>query len=1039
MHLVPGSASEPGTSATLSIADVLPLQGESPRSFGWSPFIPWPAVSSNPLTTAPLFRRFLPLLLLLCLANSLQAQRPPDSRGREFWACFMPNLGNDNNLNPRLRFFISSLTPTQVHITYTATGQVYNVSIPTPNATVTVDVTSIFGGGIELADVDLSALDITKSGAISKRSFHITADDEISLYGVGIRMYSADAFLGLPQDVLGTRHVVLAWPNGFLTDHYDTPSQFAVVATHDSTVLTITPPDNTGIDGQLLPVYTVYLNTGQVFLAQTSLDDNYDLTGAQVESNWPVALFSGCKRTSVPQQPTTSRDVLVEQLPPIDAWGRESLVTPVEQVPGPTPSSSVFRVMAPFNNTQLIITTATKVDTYLIVTPGYREFPINGPAKVTANKSILVAHYEHSSALSGGGDLRDGDPFMMLIPPAEQFDTSYTFQSVVDPEFGSDLHYINVVIPENATGTVQLDGLPVIATWRTIPGSTFRYTSIHVMPGSHQIRADSSFGLYVYGYGPANSYGYPGGLLFRRLIRDYDPPRLQSTDTCSGMALLALDDRISDLGIVTCESLPTSENVSVTVRPFALGADTVRVLAQLIDPYQDGLVALRVVDSAGSELTKTVAIPGFTVQVVDTASNTTPTQLEPLIHYNDGEVCRSITLRNYGKFTQTITRTTLLPGAPMGNIKTTLPITLYPGKDTTIEVCFQMTGDTLFPAHLTVAGSCIERNVATVIIENRIDTTAPHDSLASPSCSEDIVLMVDDGGRGSGIASVGVDAIVNGSARVADNLASVPLRRSASVLLHRDDPRQDLIYRLVVIDGTGNVRVMEDTLGGFTVSTTDPLGTPVSLAVGTPRTVDTFALGLERCDTVMVVNNGLRPLVISGGRARGNIAVSMPPSQFPLVVPPGEKRAATVCASGAIAGILIDTLDLFDECGHFESIEYNGEVNVNVLDGVTLGNCTIPLALTITASGKRTVFVAASPTREALHLFLGSTENSPVAVELVALDGALSGSALQLGTIGATIQSATLPLGTTPAGLYLCRLRTIDGSILGTQQVIVVR
>lgn len=984
----------------------------------------------------PLLRRFSPLLLLLCLAPTLHAQRPPDSRGREFWACFMPNQGG--NLNPAdLRLFLSSLTPTRVTITYTATGKTYNVNLPTPNVTTTIDINTIFGN-TELSDVDQFATNIENANAISRRTFHIVADDDISLYGVSVKLFSSDAFLGLPQDVLGNRHVILAWPNGYNGSGYDTPSQFAVIATHDSTVLTIIPPDQTAIDGQYLSLYTIQLDAGEVFLAQAALDDSYDLSGAQVESNWPVAVFAGCKRTSVPQTPITSRDMLVEQIPPIEAWGRESLITPVEQVEPPNGAVSVFRVMVPFPNTQLVITTAAGVTTYPVTTPRVMEFPLTGPAKVSADKSILVAHYERSSGIVGSDAILNGDPFMMLIPPAEQFDTSYTFQSLVDSEFVENLHFVNVVIPENATGTLVLDGTAIAATWNAIPGSSYRYARIRVRPGSHQIRADSSFGLYVYGYGPANSYGYPGGLLFRRLIRDYDPPRLQGTDTCGGLAVLALDDRISDLGIVLCEQLSTSSNVNILVQPFEPGADTVRVYAKLIDPYQDGVVSLRVVDSAGAESTRTLSVPGFTVRVIDTASDAAPATLEPLVHFNDGEICRTITLRNYGGFSQTITSASLLPGAPTARINTPLPILLYPGYDTTIQICFELAGDTVFPAQLSIAGSCIERDVALLTIDNRIDTVAPYDSLASEPCGDDVVLIVDDGGRGSGVARVFVDTVVNGEARVVDNLASVPLRHATSIILHRADARRDLIYRLIVTDGTGNSRLMEDTLGGFTIATTDPAGTPVALDLGTPRTVDSFDLGVERCDTVMIVNNGLQTLTITGGRARGNLTVSLPPSQFPIIVPAGEARTATVCASGNTAGLIVDTLDLFDMCGHIQAVEYNGGVRVNTFQGIT-DACGIPLGLTTTVAGKRTVFVAGSPAREVLHLFLGSTETAEVAVELVSLDGAQSGGTLGLGTIGATIHTATLPLGTTPAGLYLCRLRTVDGRILGAQQVIVVR
>lgn len=150
---------------------------------------------------------------------------------------------------------------------------------------------------------------------------------------------------------------------------------------------------------------------------------------------------------------------------------------------------------------------------------------------IVASGPILVAQYEHSSNV---GSRLLGDPFMMVIPPPEQFDSLYSFQCVINDEFKE--HYANVVIPTNATRSLQIDGKTVRATFLPISGTRFSYAQIKLTAGSHFARADSTFGLYVYGYGVANSYGYPGGMLLKDLTQ---PPSdsLRWADNCGNQLI----------------------------------------------------------------------------------------------------------------------------------------------------------------------------------------------------------------------------------------------------------------------------------------------------------------------------------------------------------------------------------------------------------------------------------------------------------------------------------------------------------------------
>src|SRR5262249_56654342 len=72
-------------------------------------------------------------------------------------------------------------------------------------------------------------------------------------------------------------------------------------------------------------------------------------------------------------------------------------------------------------------------------------------SQITANRPILVSQYANGSTFDGV----TSDPFMMLVPPFEQFLADYT---VTTPATGFPINYVNLVVPNDAVGTVRLDG-----------------------------------------------------------------------------------------------------------------------------------------------------------------------------------------------------------------------------------------------------------------------------------------------------------------------------------------------------------------------------------------------------------------------------------------------------------------------------------------------------------------------------------------------------------------------------------------------------
>lgn len=970
--------------------------------------------------------RTISAYLLLCVlaatmpcGGSLRAQEL-DSKGKEFWVSFMSNLGSGlGSETSTLRLYLSCDRPTTATITYTATGQTEVIGMPVANKPVEVRLDELYGRFTELEDVFGFA-------ETSYKSYHITAEDEITLYGINIRSKSSDAFLGLPTDVLTGRYIVLAYPNGWDGNgFYDTPSQFCLIATEDSTAVKITPPLGTRVNTHPgAQAFTVNLMKGQVFFGQASLAGEQDVSGTEILADKPVAVFSGHKRTSIPTRVGNFRDHLVEQLPPLDAWGRGALVTPHYVVTPESRDTAVVRILAAFPGTGVTITNSAG-SSDVMLGPGISiELPLLEAMSVFATQPILVAQYEHSV----NNQVFDiGDPFMMLIPPAEQFDTAYAFQSIIHEEF-TNYHFINVVIPAGAEGSLRLDSQPLNVNFLPIPGSRYVYAQKRVIGGSHFIRADSAFGLYVYGYGHANSYGYPGGMLFRKLVSDFQPPEITWDQDCGIVRGMAFDDKITDTGIDSIYTTSETSNMDVTVDPFASGQDSVGYTAHLIDPYQDGVLGIQVIDRGGRSRTQNNVIPGFTLRIA--GQQDAPALMDTLVATNSDNFCRQISIRNYGRFEQEITGAVLAQTFPGASITTNFPVKIAAGGLGTIEICFQNLPDTVFSVTLDINGPCVDRRVAIVPIDNRIDTTAPSVTMDGRPCGDEFILSYFESFRASGIISVDVDTLINCSVETLTDTSNLP----ASVLqlkLHRGDARYDMIYAIVLRDAAGNSVIDRDTIGGFTVAAvaTNDYSDTLGLRYDRDWHGDSILMNRQNCDSVALTNYGLRPLDINRIVMKGNVDYSIPPAQFPLRLNPGETRRVALCIEGVEAGLLLDTMMIFDGCDHLEELKV--VTPIRVVNGLGQDICNNSIGITTYAPTKRGFLTPPMPNPAAGTAAVDVALAHPARVDLEIFDASGNPAVPVLRGIElpAGINRVSFDVSKLDNGAYFCRMRTASGEV----------
>ena len=400
----------------------------------------------------------------------------PDSLGREFWLDFDANYVVDDTT--ALSLFITGKSST------TGTVSVPGIGFEQPFAVTADEITKV-----ELPTAAM--LGMGETGLVEPRAIHVAADGDVIVYGLNRTRFTTDAYLGQPTDTAGTRYRVISYGGGFMG------SEFSVVATRNNTTVTITPSVST--PGRPAgEAYTVKLDLGEAYELQAPAGDP-DLTGTVVGADRPVAVFGGNRCANVP--PGVSYcDHIVEQLLPTDRWGQRFVTAPLEGR-----SADTIRVLADRDDTLVRITSAGGTQEVTLDAGQVHELRTGEPLAIDADHGVLVAQYSNGSTF----DNTVSDPFMVVIPPFEQFFTSYV---VATPASGFRDNFVNLVVPTGGVDEVRLDGSPVApGSFQAIPGSDYSAAAVRVEPGTHRVSSTLPVGVTVYGFDQDDSYGYAGG------------------------------------------------------------------------------------------------------------------------------------------------------------------------------------------------------------------------------------------------------------------------------------------------------------------------------------------------------------------------------------------------------------------------------------------------------------------------------------------------------------------------------------------------
>eukprot|EP00058_Branchiostoma_floridae_P014878 XP_002600366.1 hypothetical protein BRAFLDRAFT_66599 [Branchiostoma floridae] len=180
--------------------------------------------------------------------------------------------------------------------------------------------------------------------------------------------------------------------------------------------------------------------------------------GTRITSNKPVTLMSGVQCANVPAG-IGACDHLVEQIPPLDTWGKRFVTVPLAVRTG----GDIFRIVAARNGTTVNVTGHT----------------------------IITRVLHSGETVDAAGSVYDS--------------------------------YVNVVIKTTEKSGLLYDGLalPSSTSWVQIPGTDLSAAQLHITStGTHKIKHNSAivtFSVFYYGFSTHDSVGFPGGMRFAKI------------------------------------------------------------------------------------------------------------------------------------------------------------------------------------------------------------------------------------------------------------------------------------------------------------------------------------------------------------------------------------------------------------------------------------------------------------------------------------------------------------------------------------------
>ncbi|MDR1280489.1 MAG: cadherin-like domain-containing protein, partial [Opitutaceae bacterium] len=346
-------------------------------------------------------------------------------------------------------------------------------------------------------------------------AIRIQTDAPVTVHGMSIAEYTTEGYLCLPVHLLGKDYMALSYPQPV---EYPNGSLFAIIATEDNTICRIEPKGMLrGRSGENhIQPFTVTLHAGEVIRYESAIRD---VTGSKISADKSIAVLSGSIATFIPDEKFAS-DTLVEQMLPIEYWGRNHVVLPMKEAGRLDEdfTGDIVRVLANQDDTEVSINGIVVAN---LRAREHYETTIAISSSIVSSKPVQVAQFMPGCAYR---NTASGDPLMMLLPAVEQFGRFLQFSTLDRAPNGDKIfeHYAGIITDRDFVDDLRLNGAPLPPDVNFEPIADTRYVGANILieEGFNVIESDKPFFGVGWGIYPAESYGFTGAIAVNRPASD---------------------------------------------------------------------------------------------------------------------------------------------------------------------------------------------------------------------------------------------------------------------------------------------------------------------------------------------------------------------------------------------------------------------------------------------------------------------------------------------------------------------------------------
>lgn len=495
-------------------------------------------------------KRFIQSLLLVAffIGTTVPVWGQTSTQGKEFWVSLIPSQDPENKGEGFAPYIaISSLK-----------ACVVKISNPNTGWSIVENVAKESWKQIQIPQEQWYVTNNTSKPATEtplNYGLKVESTEEISVYCSLRWKQSFDATNILPVTALQSEYIVQIYGTTSASNGFH-QCLFGILAAEDC-VVDITPSVNTGGGKPANTTFNVSLKKGQTYYVMSATDQ--DLSGSHIKArdNKKIAIFVGSPAARVPND-YSDRDLLYEQIFPIDYWGKEFIVTRSAHK-----DANRIIITAQEDNTQVTIygkydPSASQNGDHTIrqnytltldagksyefeLSAGYEEkrwdnkreslkgiTVIDSTAYIKTSCPCAVMSYDSGNSYkrkdnteleskNNDGQNWLGAPAMTWVSPIEQM-----INEVVFGVMGTDMttvHYVNIIVNTSDVPNVTLNNVSLKSNFKpTENNPEYSYARIKLRettPGGsnpfYHLKSKNGFIATVYGNGDDESYAYSVG------------------------------------------------------------------------------------------------------------------------------------------------------------------------------------------------------------------------------------------------------------------------------------------------------------------------------------------------------------------------------------------------------------------------------------------------------------------------------------------------------------------------------------------------